>query len=130
MQTTERNVPGFLLELLTLPVLRTVPVLQVLLVPREVFLQTVNAHHALLLVLHVPGRHQMTALCALLEPTSLMVIASEPTVTVSAWGQMEWLPITTNLHATVRHLHKSSPVPADLRFSLWCQMHILYNSQF
>jgi len=89
MQTTRRNVPGSLIERLTLLVSLIQLVFLLSLVPMEVSLQVVNAANALLLVLPVPDRHQMTVLCALLGLTSLMVIASQQTAMVSVRGQME-----------------------------------------
>ena len=62
----------------------------------------VSVLNALLLVVPVPVRQQMTALCALPRLTSLMVTVSQPTVTVSVKGRTEWLEIEIRTLATVR----------------------------
>ena len=107
MQMTRRNVPDFPIERLIPLVSLGYIALPLSLVPMEVSPQVVNAAPALLLVLPVPDRHQMTVLCALKGITSSMEIASQQTVTVSVRGQMECLQITSNLHATVSLLQRS-----------------------
>ena len=78
------------------------PLLQVVLVLMDSLATAVNVLNALLLVVPVPDRQQTTALFALPGLTSLMVTASQPTVTVSVKGRTGWLEIEIRTLATVR----------------------------